>query len=110
MKTIVCLFALIAVIAANIVPMQQQLAPTFIRKTRAAENPQENAPTQMAEANSEDMDGAETFGFGYHKHIHIVPSYGGFYGGGYPYYGGYGYSGYGGYGGYSYVYGYPYYY
>ncbi|XP_053686670.1 uncharacterized protein LOC128736217 [Sabethes cyaneus] len=109
MKTIVCLFALIAVIAASTVPLPG--APrTVIRKVRAAENSQENAPTQIAEANAEDMDGAETFGFGYHKHIHVVPSYGGFYGGGYPYYGGYGYGGYGSYGGYPYAHGYPYYY
>ncbi|XP_058465698.1 uncharacterized protein LOC131439102 [Malaya genurostris] len=120
MKTLLCLFALIVISAANTIqiPSIDQLRAgvphpppprVLFRAARAVEMPEalkDSSPQQEAvESNGDDMEKAETFGFGFHKHVHVYPSYGGGYYGGY---GGY-YGGYQPYG-YNYGYNYPYYY
>uniref|UniRef100_A0A182IZU9 Uncharacterized protein n=1 Tax=Anopheles atroparvus TaxID=41427 RepID=A0A182IZU9_ANOAO len=116
MSKFVCFLALMAL--ASAAAQQRQTQPSFqpgapahlgtppnfagplpVRRARNGEaDGAPEAPTGVEE--KDDMDKAETFGFGYH---HYYPSYG--YG-----YGGYGYGGYGGYAGYGgYGYGgYPY--
>ncbi|EAT32641.1 AAEL013443-PA [Aedes aegypti] len=113
MLKIVCLFAVLAVALADVrpvplsaVPVPHPRALTEPSTAHESEKPV-NKESQVQDASS-DMDKAETFGFGYHKHIYAAPHY---YGG---YYGGY-HGGYGGYHGgyypyYGNHYGYPYYY
>uniref|UniRef100_A0A182MEX9 Uncharacterized protein n=1 Tax=Anopheles culicifacies TaxID=139723 RepID=A0A182MEX9_9DIPT len=74
-----CVCAILAVVAAfpggidepvnqdTIVKRETLTAPNV-----AAENNDPNAPTVETQ---EDMDKAETFGFGYRKYIHVYPSY-----------------------------------
>ncbi|XP_050094124.1 uncharacterized protein LOC126576865 [Anopheles aquasalis] len=103
MFKVLCLFAIIAVVAAGVSdPRISGLHPApgplgRIVKREAVES--KDAPESALEE-QDDMDKAETFGFGYHKSIHVYPSYGYGYGYGYPFYGhgygyGYGYPGYG---------------
>ncbi|XP_058828015.1 uncharacterized protein LOC131687935 [Topomyia yanbarensis] len=114
MKSICCLFALIVISAASTIPMPSngrlpvgapQPHPALFRVARATEVPESpkdsSTKQEVVESSADDMDKAETFGFGFHKHIHISPSYGGYYGGGY--YPSYPYA-------YNYGYNYPYYY
>ncbi|XP_062550515.1 uncharacterized protein LOC134215317 [Armigeres subalbatus] len=97
MMKLFCLFVFLAMAVAHPTPGNQN------------DRPEAPANQEMLPEVSDDgdMENAETFGFGFHNHYHIVPQY---YGG--SYYGGFG--GYGGYGGYypyyARNYGYPYYY
>ncbi|XP_021698576.1 glycine and tyrosine-rich protein-like [Aedes aegypti] len=100
MIKIVCLFAVLAVALADVRPVPSSDVP--IKSDAPVSN------EMLGQDVATDMDKAETFGFGYHKHVYVVPQY---YGG---YYGGY-HGGYGGYHGgyypyYAHQYGYPYYY
>ncbi|XP_058456126.1 uncharacterized protein LOC131433654 [Malaya genurostris] len=121
MKTIFCLLALIVISTASTIQMppsdpQRVGVPqphrVLFRAARAVEMPESAKESfterKVAESDTDDMENAETVGFGFHKHIHVSPSYGGYYGG---YGGGYGgyYGGYQPYG-YNYGYNYPYYY
>ncbi|XP_035786326.1 uncharacterized protein LOC118463676 [Anopheles albimanus] len=106
MFKVLCLFAIIAVVAAGVSdPRISGLRPApeplgKIVKREAVEP--KDAPESALEE-QDDMDKAETFGFGYHKVFHVYPSYypsyyhgyhHGYYGYGYP---GYGHGHYGGY-------------
>ncbi|XP_055623071.1 uncharacterized protein LOC129766529 [Toxorhynchites rutilus septentrionalis] len=96
MKRIICFIALISIIAANTISVPE---------TASLEAKKAISQDQITEGN-DDLEGAETLGFGFkksiHKHIHITPPYGAYYGG-FPrgYYNGY-------YPSYGYHYGYPY--
>uniref|UniRef100_A0AAG5D3B5 Uncharacterized protein n=1 Tax=Anopheles atroparvus TaxID=41427 RepID=A0AAG5D3B5_ANOAO len=100
MFKVFCLLALVAVVSAGIshpAPLPYPAHPAVhqprIVKREAAIEPVQ--PAKEAEVESQDdMDKAETFGFGYHKVFHVYPSY-------YPSY----YHGYGGYGYPSYYHG-----
>ncbi|ETN59606.1 hypothetical protein AND_008791 [Anopheles darlingi] len=108
MFKVLCLFAIIAVVAAGVSdPRISGLRPVpgplgRIVKREAVES--KDAPESALEE-QDDMDKAETFGFGYHKVIHVYPSYypsyhHGYHGHGYGYgydYPSYGYGYYGGY-------------
>nr|XP_019562392.2 uncharacterized protein LOC109430778 [Aedes albopictus]XP_029721868.1 uncharacterized protein LOC115263088 [Aedes albopictus] len=101
MMKLICLFAVLAVALADVRAVPSNAVP--IKTDVPVSN-----EMQASDA-AGDMDKAETFGFGYHKHFHAVPQYyGGYYGG---YHGGYlgGYHG-GYYPYYAHNYGYPYYY
>nr|XP_029722522.1 uncharacterized protein LOC115263364 [Aedes albopictus] len=108
MLKIVCLFAVLAVALADVRPVPPPSAIP-VQHPRALVQPvvpgngndkpavPVNSDVQTPDGPSGDMDKAETFGFGYHKHYYVAPRYyGGYYGGYYPYYG--------------HHYGYPYYY
>ncbi|EAT34294.1 AAEL013439-PA [Aedes aegypti] len=118
MIKIICLLVAVAVVAGSesstkTGPSSTALPlPQLIHKiSNAPEEPVTEAQDQQTTTftpeggSSDDMAKAETFGFGFHKHIYVAPQY---YGG---YYGGYS-GGYYPYGQYypSYGYGYPYYY
>ncbi|XP_058064706.1 uncharacterized protein LOC131214341 [Anopheles bellator] len=105
MFKILCLFAIVVVVAAGYAdpktssnpavpgPMERIVKREALEATEAKESAVEE---------KDDLERAETFGHGYHKVIHVYPRiYPGYhYGHGYPYaHGGYGYGGYG-YGGY----------
>ncbi|XP_055601766.1 prismalin-14-like [Uranotaenia lowii] len=119
MFKVICFFLLLAVVSC--IPAPPQPIPAVfaphLRVARQAQQPNKDAPVEKSaivesgddqtKSAADDMEGAETFGFGFHKHIHVYPSYRSFYP---SYYGGYGYGGYGGYYN-DYGYGYaPYYY
>ncbi|XP_050072842.1 uncharacterized protein LOC126560933 [Anopheles maculipalpis] len=96
----ICLLALVAVVAAlpnGPIEKREVAAPEAVKVAIEKEAP---AIQESAVEAKDDMDKAETFGFGYHKVIHVgVPYYSGYhhypryYHGGY--HGGYGYHGYG---------------
>ncbi|XP_001663635.2 uncharacterized protein LOC5577961 isoform X2 [Aedes aegypti] len=111
MLKIVCLFAVLAVATADVRQVPSSAIPNrpgamavpiqhprvLVPPMTGHENEKPEAPVssdmQQSQDASGDMDKAETFGFGYHKHYYIAPRY---YGAYYPYYG--------------HHYGYPYYY
>ncbi|XP_062550518.1 protein suex-1-like [Armigeres subalbatus] len=100
MIKIICLFVVLAVAMAQPMPeskSEKSVAPV--------------SSEMQATEGSGDLDKAETFGFGYHKHYYVAPRfyggyYGGYSGGYYPHYGHH----YGGYYPYSPYYGYSHYY
>ncbi|XP_058456829.1 uncharacterized protein LOC131434191 [Malaya genurostris] len=115
MKTIFCLLALIVISTASTIQMppsdpQRVAVPqphrVLFRAARAVEMPESakesSSEQKVAESDTDDMENAETVGFGFHKHIHVSPSYGGYYGGYQPYGYNYGYN-------YPYAYNYGYY-
>uniref|UniRef100_A0A182WWL3 Uncharacterized protein n=1 Tax=Anopheles quadriannulatus TaxID=34691 RepID=A0A182WWL3_ANOQN len=84
MIKLVCLFALVAVVAsmpngpfAPLPPMQAPMRQIVKREAVAPVAVAEDAPVQESAVEAQDdMDKAETFGFGYHKVIHVgVPYY-----------------------------------
>ncbi|XP_041771952.1 uncharacterized protein LOC121593553 [Anopheles merus] len=92
MFKVLCLLAVIAVVSAGI----SQPRPSAVHLPRIVKREVETGPAEPKEAveaveGQDDMDKAETFGFGYHKVIHTYPSY---YPGFYPGYYGYGYPAY----------------
>uniref|UniRef100_A0A182WHW9 Uncharacterized protein n=1 Tax=Anopheles minimus TaxID=112268 RepID=A0A182WHW9_9DIPT len=101
MIKLVCLFALIAVVASMpngpMAPMRPIVKREAVAPAAGQVMVEEDAPVQeSAVETQDDMDKAETFGFGYHKVIHVgVPYYAPYHY--YPrYYNGYhGYHGYG---------------
>ncbi|XP_055619728.1 uncharacterized protein LOC129764551 [Toxorhynchites rutilus septentrionalis] len=116
MMKFICFFTLLSIIAVSSVNCREIPSPP--RVVRAAEDTapavENDTTNENAVAASDDLDKAETFGFGFHKHVH---SYGGYYGPSYypypryyphpGYYGGYGqypHPGYYGYGGHPYYY------
>ncbi|XP_029722520.2 uncharacterized protein LOC115263362 [Aedes albopictus] len=123
MIKVISLLVVVAVAAASAHPMKTGPSPAAALPLPQLIHTSSNAPeeaTLAAQAqddqittvapteggSSDDMAKAETFGFGFHKHIYVAPQYyggyyGGYAGGYYPYYPQY-YS--------SYDYGYPYYY
>uniref|UniRef100_A0A182WHW8 Uncharacterized protein n=1 Tax=Anopheles minimus TaxID=112268 RepID=A0A182WHW8_9DIPT len=101
MFKLLCLFAVVVVVAA--MPRAPQWpapgpAPMgrIVKREPRIEKREAIVPAEPMEAmdaveGQDDMDKAETFGFGYHKVIHVYPSY---YNDYYPGYYGYGYPGY----------------
>nr|XP_049463429.1 uncharacterized protein LOC120952964 [Anopheles coluzzii] len=92
MFKVLCLLAFVAVVSAGI----SQPRPSAVYQPRIVKREAETVPAEPKEAveaveGQDDMDKAETFGFGYHKVIHTYPSY---YPGFYPGYYGYGYPAY----------------
>uniref|UniRef100_A0A182QHF0 Uncharacterized protein n=1 Tax=Anopheles farauti TaxID=69004 RepID=A0A182QHF0_9DIPT len=90
MFKVLCLFAIVAVVSAGITQPRASVHQPRIVK-REAIVPVQPKEAEEAIEGQDDMDKAETFGFGYHKVIHAYPS---FYGGYYPSYYGYGYPSY----------------
>ncbi|XP_052871530.1 keratin-associated protein 19-2-like, partial [Anopheles cruzii] len=87
-------------VAAGVVDPRPSSNPAAPRPIERIVKREAVEPAEMKESTVEDkddMDKAETFGFGYHKVIHVYPS---------SYYPGYNYPGY--YPGYNYGYGNPY--
>ncbi|XP_040156070.1 uncharacterized protein LOC120896184 [Anopheles arabiensis] len=93
MFKVLCLLAVVAVVSAGI----SQPRPSAVHQPRIVKREAETVPAEPKEAveaveGQDDMDKAETFGFGYHKVIHVYPGY---HHGYYPSYGyAYGYPGY----------------
>ncbi|XP_035908091.1 uncharacterized protein LOC118510425 [Anopheles stephensi] len=92
----ICLLALVAVVAAMPnapIEKREAVAPEAVKVTLEKDAP---VPESAVEA-KDDLDNAETFGFGYRKIIHVgVPYYSGYHY--YPRYFHGGYHGYHGYG------------
>ncbi|XP_058123147.1 uncharacterized protein LOC131294192 [Anopheles ziemanni] len=88
MFKVLCLFAIVAVVSAGIShPAHPSAHQPRLVKREVAMEPAKEAAVE----GQDDMDKAETFGFGYHKVIHVYPSYypsyyGGYHGYGYPSY------------------------
>uniref|UniRef100_A0A4Y0BN90 Uncharacterized protein n=1 Tax=Anopheles funestus TaxID=62324 RepID=A0A4Y0BN90_ANOFN len=90
MFKVLCLLAVMAVVSAGLSqPRVSVHQPSIVKREAIA--PAEPKEAVEAIESQDDMEKAETFGFGYHKVIHAYPSY---YNGYYPGYYGYGYPNY----------------
>ncbi|KFB52882.1 AGAP006984-PA-like protein [Anopheles sinensis] len=90
MFKVLCLLAIVAVVSAGISPAHPSTHQPRLMKREAVMEPEEPGKEPAVEG-QDDMDKAETFGFGYHKVFHVYPSYypsyyGGYHGYGYPSY------------------------
>ncbi|XP_053676080.1 uncharacterized protein LOC128726302 [Anopheles nili] len=101
MFKVLCLLAIVAVVSAGISQPRASVHQPRIVKREVIEPAEPSEAVDAVEA-QDDMDKAETFGFGYRKVIHVYPGY---HHGFYP-----GYYGYGGYPGYYHNYHHGYYY
>ncbi|XP_052898192.1 uncharacterized protein LOC128304977 [Anopheles moucheti] len=80
MIKLVCLFALVAVVASMpngpMAPMRQIVKREAVAPEATQVMVEEDAPAQESAVEAQDdMDKAETFGFGYHKVIHVGAPY-----------------------------------
>uniref|UniRef100_A0A182R9T8 Uncharacterized protein n=1 Tax=Anopheles funestus TaxID=62324 RepID=A0A182R9T8_ANOFN len=89
-RKVLCLLAVVAVVSAGLSqPRVSVHQPSIVKREAIA--PAEPKEAVEAIESQDDMEKAETFGFGYHKVIHVYPGY---HHGYYPGYYGYGYPGY----------------